>query len=213
MMNIRRHKLIVFSFVVVDIVVGVALAAHILISFAAKGKTYSDAKLIPHRRVGLVLGCPKRVSDGRLNLFFLARVKAAAELYRLGKVDYLLVSGDNSTPENDEPADLKSELLGQGVPAEKIYVDGAGFRTLDSVVRAKEVFGQTQITIISQEFQDQRAIFIADHSRLDAIGFNAPEVFSARTVVRESLARVKAMLDVYLFRTQPRLIRPTVAIA
>jgi len=212
MVNIRGRKLIEFGFVAMDIVVASAFAANIVIAVAAKGKTYSDAELIPHRRVGLVLGCPKRVSDGRLNLFFLGRVKAATELYQQGKVDFLLASGDNSTPDDNEPADLKSALISQGVPAEKIYVDYAGFRTLDSVVRAKEVFGQTEITIISQEFQDQRAIFIANHSRLDAIGFNAPEVFSGRTVVRESLARVKAVLDVYLFRMQPRFIGQTVAI-
>jgi SanA protein len=212
MVNIRRRKLIGFGLVVVDIVVAGAFAANLVIARAAKGKTYSDIGLIPHRRAGLVLGCPKRVSDGRPNLFFLARVEAAAELYRQGKVDYLLASGDKSIPDDDEPADLKSALISRGVPAEKIFMDYAGFRTLDSVVRAKEVFGQTEITIISQEFQNQRAIFIANHSRLDAIGFNAPEVFSPRTVVRESLARVKALLDVYLLRVQPRFPGQTVAI-
>ncbi|PYK92351.1 MAG: protein SanA [Verrucomicrobia bacterium] len=211
MVNIRGRKLINFGLVAVDIVVAGAFAANIVITHAAKGKTYSDVTLIPHQRVGLVLGSPKRVADGRLNLFFLGRVKAAAELYRQGKVDYLLASGDNG-PGDDEPADLKSGLISQGVPAEKVYLDYAGFRTLDSVVRAKEVFGQTQITIISQEFQNQRAIFIANHSRLDAIGFNAPDVFSGRTVIRESLARVKAVLDVYLFHTQPRFRERTVAI-
>lgn len=211
MVNIRRRK-VLFGLVAMDILIAGAFAANIVIARAAKGKTYSDVALIPHRRVGLVLGCPKRVSDGQLNLFFLARVKAAAELYERGKVDYLLASGDNSIPDDNEPADLKNALISQGVPAEKIYMDYAGFRTLDSVVRAKKVFGQTEITIISQEFQDQRAIFIANHSKVDAIGFNAPEVFSGTTLVRESLARMKAVLDVYLFRTRPRFMGQTVAI-
>jgi SanA protein len=209
--SIRRWKLI--GLVIVDIVSAGALVAHLVVAGAARGKTYSDVGLIPHRRVGLVLGCPQRVSDGQLNLFFLARVKAAAELYRQGKVDYLLASGDHSTPGDDEPADLKSALISEGVPAEKIYVDYAGFRTLDSVVRARDVFGQTAITIVSQEFQNQRAVFIANHSRLDAIGFNAPEVFSGRTALRESLARVKAVLDVCcLAPMRPRFVGATVAI-
>jgi SanA protein len=146
-----------------------------------------------------VLGCPERLSDGRLNLFFEARVRAAAELYRQGKIDILLASGDKSTPADDEPADLKRELVNQGVPGEKIHLDYAGFSTLDSVFRAKELFGGNEITIISQEFQNQRAIFIANHTGLDAIGFNADDVFSVRNVLRESLARVKAGLDVYVF--------------
>ncbi len=212
MASIDRYKLIEFSLMAVFIVAAGTFAANTVVTVAAKGKTYSDVRMIPHRRVGLVLGCPKRVWDGRLNLFFLARAQAAAELYQQGKVDYLLVSGDNGTPSDDEPADLKAALSSRGVPGEKIYLDYAGFRTLDSVIRAKEVFGQTEITIISQEFQDQRAIFIANHSGLDAIGFNAPEVLSGRILVRESLARVKAVLDVYLFRMRPRFVGQMVAI-
>src|SRR6266849_6679118 len=159
MASIDRYKLIEFSLMAVFIVAAGTFAANTVVTVAAKGKTYSDVRMIPHRRVGLVLGCPKRVWDGRLNLFFLARAQAAAELYQQGKVDYLLVSGDNGTPSDDEPADLKAALSSRGVPGEKIYLDYAGFRTLDSVIRAKEVFGQIEITIISQEFQDQRAIF------------------------------------------------------
>lgn len=202
-MNTRR-KLIGFGLVAADIVLALILVANILIAHAAKGRTYSDLAQIPHRHLGLVLGCPKLVSNGQLNFFFVERVKVAADLYRQGKVDYLLASGDNSNPNDDEPRDLKSALITEGVPAERIYVDYAGFSTLDSIVRAKEVFGQTEITVISQEFQDQRAIFIAKHLTLDAIGFNAPDLFSGRTLVRESLARVRAVLDVYLFRLRPR---------
>ena len=151
-----------------------------------------------------MLGCPQRLPDGRYNLFFEARVRAAADLYRQGKVDYLLASGDKSTPDDDEPADLKRDLMSQGVPGGKIYLDYAGFTTLDSVFRAKELFGGDEITIISQEFQNQRAIFIANHTGLDAIGFNADDVFTVKNVVRESLARVKAGLDIYVFRKRWR---------
>jgi SanA protein len=212
MAKIRGRRLLVIVLVAADVVVFGAFAANLVIARAAKGKTYSDVGLIPHRSVGLVLGCSKRVADGRLNLFFLARAKAAAELYQRGKVDYLLASGSSTAAGEDEAGDLKRELIGEGVPADRIYVDRAGFRTLDSVVRAREVFGQTRITVVSQKFQVQRALFIANHSGMSAIGFNAPEVFSGKTVVRESLARVKAILDVYLFRMQPRMAGQTAEI-
>jgi SanA protein len=209
MVNVSRRKILICGLVFVDFVVVGAIAANLAVASAAKNKTYSDTGQIPHRRVGLVLGCPERLSDGRFNLFFEARVRAAAELYRQGKVDYLLASGDKSTPDDDEPADLKRELVSQGVPGEKIYLDYAGFSTLDSVFRAEDLFDRSEITVISQEFQNQRAIFIASHTGLDAIGFNADDVFSVRNVLRESLARVKAGLDVYVFRKRRRPLGQT----
>jgi SanA protein len=191
------------------------LVANRTIRRAARGRTYSDVHAIPHRTVGLVLGCQKYLADNRLNLFFQNRVAAAAELYREGKVDYLLVSGDNHTRGYDEPTDMKNALIEQGVPAEKIYLDYAGFRTLDSVVRAREVFGLTEVTIISQSFHAQRAIFIANHRGLDAIAFNAPDVNaydSFGTRVREHFARLKAVLDIYVLRKQPHFLGEEVAI-
>ena len=191
------------------------LVANRTVRSAARGRTYSDVHAIPHRTVGLVLGCQKHLADNRPNLFFRNRVAAAAELYREGKVDYLLLSGDNHIRGYDEPTDLKNALIDEGVPADKIYLDYAGFRTLDSVVRAKEVFGLAQITIISQKFHAQRAVFIASHRGLDAIAFNAPDVDaydSFGTRVREHFARVKAVLDIYVLRKQPHFLGEKVAI-
>jgi SanA protein len=183
------------------------VVARILVARTAKNKTYSDVQLVPQRRVGLVLGCPKRTSSGSPNPFFENRIAAAAELYHRGKVDYLLVSGTQHLRGNDESTDMQSALLKKGVPAGRIHLDHAGVRTLDSVVRAKEVFGQDRITIISQKFHNQRAIFLASHLGIAAIGFNAPEVAlqnSLKTRLREQFAKVKAVLDVYLFRTHEK---------
>lgn len=211
-MKRRVAKLLLLSLAVSTI--GILVANH-TIRLAARGKTYSDVHAIPHRTVGLVLGCQRYLGDNRPNLFFQNRVAAAAELYREGKVDYLLVSGDNHTRSYDEPTDMKNALVDQGVPAEKIYLDYAGFRTLDSVVRAKEIFGLTQVTIISQQFHAQRAIFIANRRGLDAIAFNASDVGaydSFGTRVREHFARVKAVLDIYVLRKQPHFLGEKVAI-
>ena len=203
------RKLLFAFYVLVALCVASLLAARIVIARAAKDKSYSNVSLIPYRRVGLVLGCPKRVFGGWSNPYFENRIAAAAELYHRKKVLYLVVSGDNHVQGYDEPTDMKNALIDRGVPVDRIYLDYAGFRTLDSVVRVKEIFGQHSITIISQKFHNQRAIFLADHHGIDAIGFDAPEVASRyrfKTVFREQFAKVKALLDVYLFRKQPHFL-------
>jgi SanA protein len=109
--------------------------------------------------VGLVLGTSQYLKNGYLNWYFKYRIEATVELYKKGKIDFILVSGDNSHKNYDEPTAFKNELIKRGIPADQIYLDYAGFRTLDSVVRAKEIFGQTSITIISQKFHNERAIY------------------------------------------------------
>jgi SanA protein len=191
------------------------ITSRIIVARAAKGRTYSDVELIPHRHVGLLLGCPKQLSNGSPNLFFKNRIDAATELYQHEKVDYLILSGDNHSHAYDEPTDMRDALLNRGIPADRIYLDYAGFRTLDSVVRAKEIFNQDTITVISQRFHNQRAIFLAGHRGIDAIGFNAPEVefrYSFKTRCREQFAKVKAVLDVYLFHKQPHFLGQKVII-
>jgi SanA protein len=184
------------------------VAARIVIARASRNKTYSNVLLVPWRHVGLVLGCPTRTRSGSSNAFFENRIAAAAELYHHGKVDYLVVSGGNRVRGDGEVSEMKSALLRKGVPTDRIYVDYGGVRTLDSIARAKKVFGQDRVTIISQSFHNQRAIFLASHRGIDAIGFDAPEVVlrnSFRTRIREQAAKIKAVLDVYLFRTQPHV--------
>jgi SanA protein len=183
--------------------------ASACVKFSAGGRTFDDPKAVPHRRVGLLLGCGKFVRGHRPNLFFRYRVEAAVRLFEAGKVDCLLVSGDNLTPGCNETSDMRESLIEAGVPDGKILCDFAGLRTLDSVVRARKVFGQTELTIISQKFHNERAIFIARRRGVDAIGFNArmPRSFHGfRELCREQFARVKAVLDVYLLNTQPKFL-------
>jgi SanA protein len=193
----------------------VLAGASACVIFSAGGRTYDDPGAMPHRRVGLVLGCPRIVSHGRRNLFFGYRIEAAARLFQAGKVDYLLVSGDNLSDRCTETADMQEALIAAGVPAGKIYCDFAGLRTLDSVVRAREVFGQTELTIVSQKFHNERAIFIANRHGLDAIGFNAemPGGFHGlMSLCREQFARVRAVLDAYVLHMQPKLLGEKVRI-
>jgi SanA protein len=189
------------------------VGATALVNRAAAGRTYTNLNAIPHRRVGLVLGCAEFVGGHWENPFFANRVAAAASLYHAGKVEFLIVSGDNHVRGYDEPSDMKRSLVLAGVPADRIYCDYAGFRTLDSVVRVQAVFGQRSVTIVSQGFHNRRAIFLARHHGIDAIGFDAREVDAASgftTRVREQIAKVGAVFDVYVFHRQPRFLGPKV---
>lgn len=164
----------------------------------------SDVAAMETRDVGLLLG----TRYGR-NPYFRYRIEAAAELYHAGKVRKLLVSGDNSRKEYDEPTAMRTALEARGVKPEDIIEDYAGFRTLDSIVRARKVFGVTKLTVISQGFHCKRAIYIADHCGVDAIGFAAEDVrwrsYRIRNALRENLSRTLAAVDVCLGRS-PRFL-------
>ena len=174
---------------------------------SGKGRLYESVEQIPARKVGLLLGCSKTKRGGKPNPFFANRIQAAAELYKHGKIRRILVSGDNRSKEYNEPEDMRKALLASGVPDSAITRDYAGLRTLDSVVRAKEVFGVSTLTIISQRDHDQRALLIADQNGMDAIAFCARDVPFGSAIfahAHEKLARVKLVLDLYLFDTRPK---------
>jgi SanA protein len=173
--------------------------------------TVGQAPVMP---AGLVLGCAPFVGS-RTNYFFEHRMDTAAELYRSGKVKALIVSGDNSTKEYDEPTAMKEALVKRGVPEQAIYSDYAGFRTLDSVVRADTIFGQKRFIIVSQRFHNERAVFLARQRGLEAEAVNARDVdtpSAQKTYLREYLARVQAVLDVTVLQTRPKFDGPPVII-
>ena len=168
---------------------------------AYQQRLYSTTTSIPQRPVGLVLGTSKRLRTGRLNPYYTARIHLAVELWKAGKVEQLILSGDNSRADYNEPADMQADLIERGIPKERLILDYAGFRTLDSVVRCKAVFGFDQIIIISQQFHIERAVFIAQHKAIDALGIAAQGiegVYGLRVQIREKLARVKLILDLLL---------------
>jgi SanA protein len=175
---------------------------------------YSDVQKIPHRKVGLLLGTSKLLVNGWVNLYFKNRIDAATALFKAGKIDYILISGDNGTKEYNEPENMKQALIENGIPADKIVLDYAGFRTFDSVFRADKIFGQKKFTIISQDFHTRRAIYIAQHLGLDAIGFNAEDVsknYGFKTHLREKFARTNMFLD-FLFSAKPKFLGKKIVI-
>ena len=181
---------------------------------AAQGKTFSDVNQVPYRRVGLLLGTGKYIGDSIINPYYKYRIHAATELLKARKIDYLVISGDNSRKEYNEPEMMQVDLLAAGIDSSRIFLDYAGFRTFDSMIRLREIFSQDTVTIISQKFHNERALYIAKREGMSAIGFNAQDVTAAaglRTQLREKLARVKVFAD-YLFQTKPKFLGPKVSI-
>jgi SanA protein len=191
------------------------IACYFIMWWFAVNQVYSDVDSVPFHAVGLVLGTSKKY-HGADNAFFTERINAAARLYAAGKVKYLLVSGDNHRAGYDEPTDMKAALVSKGVPADRIYCDYAGLHTLDSILRAKMVFGQSDFTVISQRFQNERALYIARRNGLDeAIAFNARDAPFSHTLkmyLREIPARVAAVIQVEFLRSKPHIGGPKVVI-
>ncbi|TDU70785.1 SanA protein [Prosthecobacter fusiformis] len=188
--------------------------SHVWVEKTAHDRCYDDVAKVPPMDVALVLGCSPRIG-GLTNLFYLYRMEAAAALFRAGKVKAFIVSGDNSTHQYDEPTAMKESLIAAGVPAEAIHCDYAGFRTLDSVVRADAIFDQKRFIVVSQRFHNERAVFLARRRGLEAVGFNAEDVsrsIGLSTHLREYLARVNAVLDVTLLQTEPKFYGPKVKV-
>lgn len=181
----------------------------------AEDKMYDDVSAIPYNRVGVLLGTNPKGRIGNPNPFYINRIEACVALYKAGKIERILVSGDNSRATYDEPTCIKEDLVMAGIPDSVIYLDYAGFRTYDSMVRAKEVFGLSSFTVISQPFHNERALYIATRKGLDVVAFNALDVqlrrWQIRMTVREWLARTKAVLDVYTHK-QPHFLGELITI-
>lgn len=203
---LRRLMLAVLALCLLT--VAVVGYANIIAIWAAHGRTFTDASLVPETKVGLVFGTSDRV-NGRENLYFRYRIDAAVKVWKAGKIRTLIVSGDNRAHDYNEPEKMKRALVRQGIPADRIVCDYAGLRTLDSVVRAKEIFGADTVLFISQRFQNERAIYLAKANGIDAWGFDAEDVETnsgLKTKVREVGARVKMWLDVNFLNTRPRYL-------
>ncbi len=170
---------------------------------------YTSVSEIPARDVALVLGTAKYRKNGGRNLYYRYRMEAAVKLFKAGKVKAIICSGDNATRYYDEPSTMKADLVAMGIPSSLIYLDFAGFRTFDSMVRSKEIFSQTSVTVVSQSFHNERALYIARYNGIDAIGFNARDVtrsYGLKTELREKLARVKTILDIHILNTTPKFL-------
>ncbi len=181
-------------------VVGLAIVAgcELAVCNASKGLVYSDVEEIPHREVGLLLGTNPKGRRGGVNMFYNYRIDAAVALYEAGKVDRFLISGAKRGSDYDEPQAMREALVARGVPDSIFVLDGQGYHTIESIVRAKEVYEVDSVTIISQEFHNRRSLYMAKHNGLEAIAYNAANTTVLRwriiMFLRERASRVKAVL-------------------
>ncbi len=170
---------------------------------------YDSAEHLPTANVALILGASPYSLDGRPSGHFQGRIHAAVELFTAGRVRHLLASGSNPDRRYNEPRKMFEALTAAGVPESAITMDFAGRRTLDSVVRARAVFGQQRLVIVSQRYHLHRAIFLARQRGVDAVGYVAPRPQLHRRVnaeIREVAARVLAILDIYVLNTEPHFL-------
>jgi SanA protein len=200
----QRHNLFERAALAV-LAIGLAaiLACNVWVIKSTQSRVFYDIDSLPFHTDGLVLATGKLIEKGRINQHFVRRVDAAAALYHAGKVKRLILSGDKR---HDEPMELKRALLERGVPESAMVLDNYGLRTLDSVVRAHDVFKCEKLTIISERFHDFRALFLSRYYGIDAVAYapqDLPFRWMIRSTLRESLARVKAVLDLYILKTKP----------
>lgn len=170
---------------------------------------YDNWSLLPDNEVGLVLGTSNFTREGKPNPHFAGRIHAAVELYQIGKVKKLIVSGANPDSSYNEPRRMWQELTKQGVPSDVITMDFAGFRTLDSIIRAQQVFGLNRFTIITQRYHAYRAVFIGKKLDLSVVAYAAPggePGFDPRLMLREWAARFRVVLDIFLLQTEPKFL-------
>lgn len=188
-----------------------ALLAAVLVALANRwvinstdAYLYRDSSLMPDNEVGLVLGCSPFVSSGKPSPQFHGRMQAAAELYRLGKVKRLILSGANPDSRYNEPKKMREALLELGVPSDAMVLDFAGDSTYESITRAQAVFGLSQVTVITQRYHSYRAVFLARKTGLRAVAYVAPLAENGGTGLRnpprEVFARVAAVLDILAYR-------------
>lgn len=206
-MKISRKKIIwTISGVIIAIVI-VIITCYMIVECNASGKTYDSVTDIPHHEVGLLLGTSPRIpSNGAPNFYYINRIIATADLYKAGKIDKIIASGGDysSRPSGgyNELTAMRDSLVAHGVPDSVIILDYDGTRTLNSIAKTKEVYGVESITIISQEYHNERAIFLASQYGIDAIGYNAKpshvKINRIKNEGREFLARVKLFVDMIL---------------
>ena len=195
-MTKKRLGIIFFS--LVTILLTAILSCYLFVSTNARGKTFDDVQHIPYNEIGLLLGTSPITSKGEHNYYFDERIEATAILYHSGKVKRIVASGGDYSRNGgcNELIAMRDSLIKWGVPDNSISLDYQGTRTLHSIVKLKDM---GSITIISQKYHNERAIYLAEHYGLQAVGYNAamPNITKKkiRNISREFLARVKLFID------------------
>lgn len=194
----RKKKCRILLLCLVTVLWIAVLSCYLLVSINAKGKTFNDVQSIPYNEVGLLLGTSPMTSNGEHNYYFDERIKATATLYHSGKIKKIIASGGDYSSNGgcNKLIAMRDSLIKQEIPDSLISLNYQGTRTLYSITKVKEL---GSITIISQKYHNERAIYLAEHYGLQAIAYNAtmPNIAKKkiRNISREFLARVKLFID------------------
>jgi len=203
----RKIKILIWLIAIVAVVsLALMLICNQIVVNNAEGKVFSDIDSIKYNKVGLLLGTTPQARIGRItNYFFVYRIDAAEQLYRAGKIEKILISGDDHSLDGvNETECMRDSLVARGVPASAIFLDGKGYRTICSIINANKVYGLKSFTIISQKFHDERAIYQAEHLGLDVeniqsyIAKDPKSRLAYLTTIREYFARVKLFIDLMI---------------
>lgn len=199
MRRILTHNLTIIIFLSFILLILSFVKVNISIVTNAEDRIMNNAEELQAKETALLLGALV-YPDGRLGTVLQDRADSTLALYKAGKIDYILVSGDNGSIGYDEVNPTKKYLVANGVDPQRIYTDNAGFDTYDSIVRAQEIFGVENMVIVTNEFHLPRALYIADSIGIDAIGYKSDiRVFddiNRRNAIRELFARIKSYVDI-----------------
>jgi len=176
-MKKNLFKILKYFFIIIITFFILSIINYFYISHYSKNFIYNNINEIPFNEVGILLGTSPATKDGDTNLFFTYRMNAAKELFDKSKIEKVIVSGDNRTVSYNETKYMRNYLENNfKISSTSIINDNAGRRTLDSILRSNLIFNQKSITIISQKFHNQRAVFIARHNNINAVAYNAEDV-------------------------------------
>ncbi len=194
-------KKLLKSFLSISIILFLVLIiSYSYVTVSANSQTYSNVVKIPFNHTALLLGTSKYMNNGNVNLFFTTRCNALVELWKNRKVSSIIISGDSTSKNYDEPELMRQELLSKGLPDSIIILHKTGYNTKASIFFCKNS-NICQLTIISQKFHNERAIIISKSMGIDAIGFNAKPVYTTygiRVIIREWFARVKLVIELVI---------------
>jgi SanA protein len=201
-----KKRMVVCRLVCLIATLGIALPviARAYIHCASREHIYSDTEKVPYSRVALVLGAGIR-PDGQLSVLLKDRVDAGIRLYKMGKVDKLLMSGDNRVTHYNEPMRMRDYAVKKGIPAEDVAMDFAGRRTYDSIYRGRHIFGLREMIVVSQGWHLDRALYLCDHVGVKAWGFAADVEGHEELLIRlrEVAASLMTIADVHLRNPKP----------
>lgn len=206
-MKILRSLSILVIFFCVGALLVLLLAQYV--DSSTKLYRYQKVTDIPHHRVGMVFGASIR--QGNLSPILQDRVDMAIQLYRAGKIEKLLMTGDNSTPNYDEVTAMQKYAVAHGIPEKDITLDYAGLSTYDSCYRAKQIFGLTDAVLVTQHYHMPRAVYSCRHLGIDAVGMEIQDWekypdLKEPSLVREELATSKMLWNIHIAHPLPKLL-------